>query len=90
MPKEKYLIAAHPIQRKILDAVAGNQIQHMTLRGIGKIIGVSSPQQVKHHLQTMLKYGFLDMVGGKYEVGELLKVKDVLNKHDTNTKLRNI
>jgi hypothetical protein len=69
----KYLIAAHPIQQRILDAVASGKIERTTLRGIGGIVGVSSPQQVKHHLQQMVKYGFLDIVGGKYEVGKLLR-----------------
>lgn len=70
----RYLIAAHPAQQAILDAVAGRGIDEMSLRELGRLAKVAgSPQKVKHHLSQMVKYGFLDVVGGKYRVGSQLK-----------------
>lgn len=70
----KYLIAAHPIQQAILDEVAGKSIDSMSLRAIGERVGIEgSPQQIKHHLGQMVKYGFLDVVDGRYRVGRRLK-----------------
>ena len=71
----KYLIAAHPIQQKILEIVAGKGIDDLSLREIGTLVGVkdSTPQKVKHHLGQMVKYGFLDIVGGQYRIGRQLK-----------------
>lgn len=75
--KTRYRIAAHPIQQAIMDEVCGKGIDELSLREIGERIGVkaNAPQQVKHHLNQMLKYGFLDLVGGRYRVGSLLKAK---------------
>lgn len=70
----KYLVAAHPTQQAILALVDGKGIDDMSLREIGKRVGAnSSPQQIKHHLGQMVRYGFLDIVGGKYRVGIALK-----------------
>lgn len=71
----KYLIAAHPIQQAILELVASKSlcVDDMPLREIGKRVGTSSPQQVKHHLGQMVKYGFLDIVGGRYRVGAAMR-----------------
>lgn len=73
---KRYAIAAHPIQRAILDEVAGKGIDDLSLRAIAQRIGTkSSPQQIKHHLTQMVRYGFLDIVGGKYRVGAALRPK---------------
>jgi len=70
----RYLIAAHPIQRALLEEVAGKGVDDLSLREMAKRIGVdASPQKIKHHLGQMVKYGFLDIVGGKYRVGKALK-----------------
>lgn len=70
----KYLIAAHPIQRALLGEVAGKGIDDLSLREMAKRIGFdASPQKIKHHLGQMVKYGFLDIVGGKYRVGRTLR-----------------
>lgn len=72
--KPKYVIAAHPVQVAIVELVAGRGIDDLTLRAIGKHVGAgASPQQVKHHLQQLVRYGFLDIVGGKYRIGKQLK-----------------
>lgn len=70
----KYLIAAHPLQQAILEMVTGKGVDQLSLRGIAVAIGLNppSPQRVKHHLSQMVKYGFLDVVGGKYRVGSTL------------------
>lgn len=70
----KYLIAAHPIQRALLEQVSGKGIDELSLRAVAKQIGAdASPQKIKHHLGQMVKYGFLDVIGGKYRVGRTLR-----------------
>ena len=71
-------IAAHPIQVKLVELVVGHGITNhgidgMTLRAIGAKVGEASPQKVKHHLNQLVKYGFLDIVGGKYRLGKALQ-----------------
>jgi len=71
----KYFIAAHPIQRQILQMVAEGKVKGMVLRDIAKVVGIKTnhPQQVKHHLNQMVKYGYLDIIGGEYKVGKLIQ-----------------
>ena len=70
----KIRIAAHPVQVKIVELVAGRGIDELTLRAIGQKVGVgASPQQIKHHLTQLVRYGFLDIVSGKYRIGKALK-----------------
>jgi hypothetical protein len=76
----KYLVAAHPIQQALLEEAAGKGIEDLSLREIGKKIGVGSPQKIKHHLQQMVKYGFLDIVEGKYRVGVMLTKRAALRR----------
>ena len=73
MKKETYLIAAHPIQRAILELAAGEGIDNLSLRKIGAKIGLTQAQQVKFHLGQMVRYGFLDIIGGKYRPGRILE-----------------
>lgn len=69
----RYLIAAHPAQQAILDAVAGRGIDDMSRRELGALAQVAgSPQKVKHHLSQMVKYGCLDVIGGQYRGGSQL------------------
>jgi hypothetical protein len=72
-----YRIAAHPIQRGILGLAIAGKLDGLSLRAIAKALRLpnESPQQVKHHLTQMVKYGFLDVVGGKYRVGSILRMK---------------
>jgi hypothetical protein len=72
----RYLIAAHPIQQAILDVAAGKGIDELSLRDVARAAGLptgTSPQKMKHHLSQMVKYGFLDIVGGTYRVGAHLR-----------------
>jgi predicted ArsR family transcriptional regulator len=73
--KAKLLIAAHPVQARIVEVVANRGIDDLTLRALGQAIGIASasPQQIKHHLQQLVRYGFLDIVSGKYRIGRVLK-----------------
>lgn len=73
MTKTRYVIAAHPMQQAIMDLVQGKGIDDLSLRQIAAAIGEkgAAPQRVKHHLSQLVKYGFLDIVGGKYCLGRL-------------------
>jgi hypothetical protein len=73
MAKHKMLVAAHPIQQAILDVLVDRGINDLSLRELGELVGKKSPQQIKHHLLQMVRYGFLDIVGGKYRVGAVLR-----------------
>ena len=68
-------IAAHPIQQSILDLVEKNDVgfNELSLRKIAEKCGESSAQKIQHHLNQMVKYGFLDVVGGKYRIGKTMK-----------------
>lgn len=75
----RYVIAAHPIQQAIMDLVQDREadLSATTLRGIAKQIGHegASPQKIKHHLGQMVKYGFLDIIGGRYRIGRISNAK---------------
>jgi hypothetical protein len=70
--KRQFRIAAHPTQVRIVELVANRGIDDLALRAIGARVGATTPQQVKHHLGQLVKYGFLDIVGGKYRIGKAL------------------
>lgn len=58
-------VSVHPIQAKLWEQ--RNIItSKMTLREIGNLVGVESPQQIKHHLEALRKIGAIDYVGGEY------------------------
>lgn len=69
-------IAAHPIQQAILDLVSKNDIafNELSLRAIAEKVGdnQNGAQKVKHHITQMVKYGFLDVIEGKYKVGKIM------------------
>ncbi len=58
-------VAVHPLKaalwRKRAEIKPG-----MSLREMGKLAGVTSPQQVKHHLDVMVRMGSIDYIGGQY------------------------
>jgi hypothetical protein len=58
-------IAVHPIKAKLWQKRALIK-PSMTLREIGKLIGVNQPQQVKHHLESMVAMGAVDYIEGLY------------------------
>ena len=73
----RYVIAAHPIQQAIMALVQDRDadLNHASLRQIAAKIGHkgASPQKIKHHIGQMVKYGFLDIIGGQYRVGRVQK-----------------
>jgi SOS-response transcriptional repressor LexA len=51
----------HITQKKILSLAGERDISEMSLRMIGRLVGVhESPEQVKHHLLQLQKKGFID------------------------------
>ena len=52
----------HPIQGKLLVLSAEYALEKMSLRQIGRLIGVSHPQKVKYHLEKLEQNGMF----GKY------------------------
>lgn len=61
-------VAVHPIRAKLWrEGYVHRRIKPgMSLRDIGKLVNMSSPQVVKHHLESMVKMGAIDYVGGNY------------------------
>lgn len=52
----------HPIQQKLQALVQKEDISKMSLREIGKRIGVdNSPQKIKHHLAQLQRKGYLNI-----------------------------
>jgi len=49
----------HEIQKKLLNLAQEKNLGQMKLREIGALIGVASPQQVKHHLSQLVKNGLI-------------------------------
>lgn len=58
-------VAVHPIKARLWQQ-RHNIKTGMSLREIGKLVGVTSPQKVKHHLQAMVTMGAIDYIGGQY------------------------
>lgn len=58
-------VAVHPIKADLWRQRASIK-PDMSLREIGKLIGVKEPQKVKHHLEAMVKMGTIDYVSGQY------------------------
>lgn len=51
----------HKIQEELLNLIENKNIDGMTLREIGKEIGETMPQKIKHHLGQLEKKGFLNI-----------------------------
>jgi repressor LexA len=49
----------HELQQKLLKLADGNNLDQLTLRQIGRMLGESSPQKVKHHLNQLEKRGLI-------------------------------
>lgn len=49
----------HAIQKKIIKITRTRNVNQMTLRQIGKLIGEEHPQKIKHHLNQLEKRGFI-------------------------------
>lgn len=58
-------VAVHPIKAALW--TKRREIKPgMSLRQIGKLAGVTSAQQVQHHLDAMVRMGSIDYIGGQY------------------------
>lgn len=51
----------HQIQEKILNALDSRNLNGLTLREIGQLVGEKFPQKIKHHLDQLQKKGFIKM-----------------------------
>jgi repressor LexA len=49
----------HKIQKQILKLAKSKDVVNLGYRALGKLIGVSHPQQVKHHLNQLIKKGYI-------------------------------
>lgn len=64
-------ISVNPIQADLYLAIRKGEIDldTSTLREMATIIGErQSPQIIKHHLNKLVSYGPLDIVGGNYKL----------------------
>jgi len=51
----------HTIQQKLLDLSSQKNLGQYTLREIAEMVGETSPQKIKHHLQQLEKRGLISM-----------------------------
>jgi repressor LexA len=49
----------HQIQEKILKTIQNKNLNGLTLREIGDLVGEKFPQKIKHHLDQLEKKGFI-------------------------------
>ena len=72
----------HEIQIKILKLAQEKNLAKFTLREIAELIGIKSPQMIKHHLQQLEKKGLIriDKVKGLIEKSQQGWVKGLLKK----------
>lgn len=55
-----YFLFMHPVQEKLLRLIGTKNFGVMTLRDIGRLLGIGEhPQRVKHHLQQLEKRGLI-------------------------------
>ena len=57
------IVTLHRTQEKLME-LEDNQL-NLTLREIGEFIGVKYPQAIKHHLNQLIKWGYIDIIGGQ-------------------------
>lgn len=50
----------HQIQEKLLRVANDKDISGLTLREIGDLVGETSPQRIKHHLEQLETKGFME------------------------------
>lgn len=64
------LFVGHPTQKKLLQLIEdGVDLSEMSLRELAKTLGHDgSPQTAKHHLQALVKAGFVNVINGKYKI----------------------
>lgn len=58
----------HAIQEKLLKLLNSKPLQGQTLRQIGDLIGETSPQKIKHHLEQLQERGLIQIDKTKKEI----------------------
>lgn len=70
----------HEVQRRILQVARIKDIGTLSLRRLGEIIGVKHPNQVRHHLHSMLENDILRKdADGKITVGKRMEGSNTLS-----------
>ncbi|MBN1262836.1 MAG: hypothetical protein JW991_00600 [Candidatus Pacebacteria bacterium] len=73
----------HKTQRQLLRIAKTRDLSKLSLREIGKMVGINHPQKVKHHLQQLQKKGHLKL-DKNLNVLETIKASKVLQPKLTN------
>lgn len=61
-------VMIHPIKAAIWRLGSTGQIESSyTLRKIGEMVGEEHPQQIKHHLDGLVKMGAINFINGNYQ-----------------------
>jgi SOS-response transcriptional repressor LexA len=61
----------HEIQRKILKVAQTQDISKLSLRELGKLIGINHPQKIKHHIEQLRKKKLLTLKGPRNVVSDI-------------------
>jgi SOS-response transcriptional repressor LexA len=70
----------HDIQRKILQVAHTRNLGDLSLRKLGEIIGAKYPNQVRHHLLSLLDGGFLQKEAtGNISLGKRMETRNTLS-----------
>lgn len=68
-PRYTFSMQIHPIQQRLLESLSTTQNpEELSLRNLGSLVGVTNPQQVRHHMTQLEKKGYLrrDSQTGKF------------------------
>lgn len=66
----------HSTQVKIISLMKIKDITGLKLREIGKEVGEEHPQKIKHHISHLIKYGYINVISGKYQLSQSLTEED--------------
>lgn len=69
----------HSTQVKIISLMKIKDITDLKLREIGKEVGEEHPQKIKHHISHLIKYGYINVISGRYQLSQSLTEEDVTN-----------
>lgn len=71
--REGILQYLHPTALSILELMKKKDINGMTLREIGALVGVEHPQKIKHHINHLINVGFVNIIKGKKVLADYLQ-----------------
>lgn len=63
-----HIFIMHSIQEKLLKILNSQPLQGQTLRQIGELIGETSPQKIKHHLEQLQERGLIQIDKTKKQI----------------------